>query len=141
MTGVVARFGDDTEPAVRERVAGALFNKGVRLGGVGGRSDEEIAVYDGVVARFGDDTEPGGPRTGRRGAVQQRCPARGVGAFLTRRSLSMTGWLSGSAMTPNRRSANGSPGRCSTKVSGSGCWGRSDEEIAVYDGVVCPVRR
>ncbi len=55
--GVVVRFGDDTEPAVRERVAMALFNKGVRLGGLG-RSDEEIAVYDGVVARFGDDTEP-----------------------------------------------------------------------------------
>ncbi|MEZ5381377.1 MAG: hypothetical protein R2754_06210 [Microthrixaceae bacterium] len=54
---VVARYGDDTEPAVREQVAGALVSKGVVLG-VLGRSDEAIGVYDEVVARYGDDTEP-----------------------------------------------------------------------------------
>jgi hypothetical protein len=43
MTGWLPGSGDDTEPAVREQVAMALFNKGVRLG-VLGRSDEEIAV-------------------------------------------------------------------------------------------------
>ncbi len=54
---VVARFGDATEPALREQLAKALFNKGVVLGELG-RSEEAVGVYDDVVARFGDATEP-----------------------------------------------------------------------------------
>jgi hypothetical protein len=45
----VDRFGDAPEPALRERVAAALVNKGIRLGQLG-RFEEEIEVYD-LVAR------------------------------------------------------------------------------------------
>ncbi|MGH7801305.1 MAG: SIR2 family protein [Thermodesulfobacteriota bacterium] len=45
------------EPALREQVARALFNKGITLG-VLNRSEEGIAVYDEVVKRFGEATEP-----------------------------------------------------------------------------------
>ena len=55
---VVARFGDATEPGLREQVAKALVSNGFWLGGLD-RFDEAIAVYDDVVARFGDATEPG----------------------------------------------------------------------------------
>jgi TolA-binding protein len=54
---VVRRFGDATEPDLRERVATALFTKGVTMGILNHR-DEAIAVYDEVVRRFGDATEP-----------------------------------------------------------------------------------
>jgi tetratricopeptide (TPR) repeat protein len=54
---VVRRFGDDTEPALREQVAKALYNKGFRLGALN-RSEDAITAYDEVVRRFGDDTEP-----------------------------------------------------------------------------------
>jgi tetratricopeptide (TPR) repeat protein len=54
---VLARFGDATEPALRERVAMTLVNKGVRLGHLR-RSEEAVAVYDEVLARFSDVTEP-----------------------------------------------------------------------------------
>ena len=54
---VVARFGEATEPALREQVAMALVNKASRLGELG-RSEEAAGVYDEVVARFGDATEP-----------------------------------------------------------------------------------
>ena len=53
---VVARFGEATEPELREQVAKALFNKGFRLGALE-RSEEELVVYDDVVVRFGDATE------------------------------------------------------------------------------------
>jgi hypothetical protein len=54
---VIARFGEDAEPALREQAAKALFNKGATLGALG-RSDEAIAVYDDVVALSGADAEP-----------------------------------------------------------------------------------
>ena len=54
---VVARFGDDQTPALREQVARALVNKGYRLGQQGD-SSAAIEVYDTVVARFGDDQTP-----------------------------------------------------------------------------------
>ncbi len=53
----MTRFGADPEPALREQVAGALYNKGVTLGQLD-RSEEAIAVYDQVVTRFGADPEP-----------------------------------------------------------------------------------
>ena len=54
---VVSRFGGDPAPAVRERVATAMFNKGVRLGRLG-RGEEAVAAYDEVVSKFGDDPAP-----------------------------------------------------------------------------------
>ncbi|MGI9004495.1 MAG: tetratricopeptide repeat protein [Pseudonocardia sp.] len=54
---VVDRYGDDETPALREQLAGALYNKAVVLGGLG-RSDEAIAVYDQVADRYGDDETP-----------------------------------------------------------------------------------
>ena len=54
---VVRRLGKASEPALREAVAKAQFNKGVRLGQLG-RSEEEIASYDEVVRRFGEASEP-----------------------------------------------------------------------------------
>ena len=53
----MARFGTAPEPALREQVAKALFNKGFRLGALG-RSAEALAIYDDVVARFGSAPEP-----------------------------------------------------------------------------------
>ena len=44
-------------PALRERVAKALVNKGVALGALG-RSTEAVAVCDEVVARYGEDPAP-----------------------------------------------------------------------------------
>jgi tetratricopeptide (TPR) repeat protein len=55
---VVRRFGEATEPDLRERVARALVSKGVVLGQLK-RHEEEITVYDEVVRRFGEATEPG----------------------------------------------------------------------------------
>ena len=54
---VVARYGEDPAPALREQVATALRNKGVRLG-VLGRFAEAVAVYEEVVARYGEDPAP-----------------------------------------------------------------------------------
>ena len=55
--GVVARFGDAPEPALREQVATALVNKGITLDQLG-RSEQAIEVNDWVVAQFGDAPEP-----------------------------------------------------------------------------------
>ena len=54
---VLRRFGDATEPALREQVATALVNKGVTLGQLN-RSEDEIRTYDEVLLRFGDAAEP-----------------------------------------------------------------------------------
>ena len=53
---LLARFGTATELPLRERVAEALFNKGVTLGALG-RSADAIAIYDDLLARFGAATE------------------------------------------------------------------------------------
>ena len=45
-------FGAAPEELLKELVAKALFNKGVRLGELG-RTEDEIAVYEDLVARFG----------------------------------------------------------------------------------------
>jgi tetratricopeptide (TPR) repeat protein len=50
---VVARFGDDPDPAVQEQVARALVWEGATFAG-----EEELARYDLVVARFGASTTP-----------------------------------------------------------------------------------
>jgi hypothetical protein len=54
---MLARFTDAPEPALREQVANALLNKGVRLGALG-RSENAVAVYDELLARFTDAPEP-----------------------------------------------------------------------------------
>jgi len=54
---VVARYGEDPAPALRELVARALVNKGVALGELG-RSADEVAVFEEVVARYGEDPAP-----------------------------------------------------------------------------------
>jgi hypothetical protein len=54
---MLARFRDAAEPALRERVAGAMVNKGVRLGQLN-RSEDAIAVFDELLAHFGDAAEP-----------------------------------------------------------------------------------
>ena len=54
---VVVRYGNDPTPAIRERVAKALVNKGFRLGQLD-RSVDAIAVYDDVVVRYGNDPTP-----------------------------------------------------------------------------------
>jgi len=43
---------------MREAIARALFNVGLRLGALN-RSEEEIAVYDELVAHFGSASAPG----------------------------------------------------------------------------------
>ena len=54
---VVSRFGENEAPALLERVAKALFNKGVTLGGLD-RPEEELSAYDEVVIRFGESEAP-----------------------------------------------------------------------------------
>ena len=53
---VLAWFGDAPELALREQVATALVNKGVRLG-ARSRSEDELAAYDQVLALFADAPE------------------------------------------------------------------------------------
>ncbi|OLN28824.1 TPR repeat [Desulfovibrio sp. DV] len=55
---VIARFGSDTGPEIREEVAMAMFNKGVTLGQLK-EKQEELEAYDSIIARFSNDTEPG----------------------------------------------------------------------------------
>ncbi|HEX5246428.1 MAG TPA: hypothetical protein VFW41_04790 [Gaiellaceae bacterium] len=50
---VVERFGDATDPEVRQRVALALLRKGFRLSKLD-RSEDAVAVYDELAARFRD---------------------------------------------------------------------------------------
>ena len=62
---LIKRFGEATEPGVREQVVTAMRSKGFVLGTLN-RSEEEIAVYDELIKKFGDATEPG-VRRGCRG--------------------------------------------------------------------------
>ncbi len=54
---LIARFKDASEPALREQVAKALYNKGITLGQLN-RSEEALAVFDAPIARFEDASEP-----------------------------------------------------------------------------------
>jgi hypothetical protein len=54
---VVQDYRDDPAPALRERVATALYNKGVVLGELG-RAEEALAAYDRVVQDYRDDPAP-----------------------------------------------------------------------------------
>ena len=55
---VVRRFGEATEPGIRELVAMALVNKGNAQGNLTSPADP-VATYEEVVRRFGEATEPG----------------------------------------------------------------------------------
>jgi tetratricopeptide (TPR) repeat protein len=55
---VVKRFGEMTEPGVREQVAAALRNKGVMLS-ERNQTEKALEAYDELVRRFDDATEPG----------------------------------------------------------------------------------
>jgi tetratricopeptide (TPR) repeat protein len=52
---VIEDYGQD--PALREQVANALYNKGVRLG-VLGRSDDAVEAYQRVIEDYGQDPAP-----------------------------------------------------------------------------------
>jgi tetratricopeptide (TPR) repeat protein len=52
---VIEDYGQD--PALREQVAKALYNKGVRLG-VLGRSDDAVKAYQRVIEGYGQDPAP-----------------------------------------------------------------------------------
>ena len=54
---ILAQHGNDHDPAVREQVAKAMFNKGGLLWAME-RFTEAIESYDDVVARYGNDPEP-----------------------------------------------------------------------------------
>jgi len=54
---VIRRFGDASDPRLREQVAKALFNKSITLGQIN-RMDEAADVCDDVVSRFGGAPEP-----------------------------------------------------------------------------------
>jgi|CXWL01.1.fsa_nt_gi tetratricopeptide (TPR) repeat protein len=54
---IIARFGEATEPALREMVARVMVNKGFALGQLK-RNEEAIVVYDQVIACFAEATEP-----------------------------------------------------------------------------------
>jgi len=52
----VVRFGDASEVMVREQVARAMLNMGVRLTKLG-QPARAVEVYDQVVTKFGDSVE------------------------------------------------------------------------------------
>ena len=54
---LVRRFGDSDDPALRLRVAEALFNKGLKLGQMQ-RPQAEVGTYDELARRFGDSDDP-----------------------------------------------------------------------------------
>ncbi|HEV2747706.1 MAG TPA: helix-turn-helix domain-containing protein [Allosphingosinicella sp.] len=54
---LITRFVQAREPALREQVAIALFNKGFTLG-ASGDSAGEVATYEELIARFGEAREP-----------------------------------------------------------------------------------
>ncbi|RAR72681.1 hypothetical protein AX018_10791, partial [Paracidovorax anthurii] len=54
---LLRRFGDATEPALREQVGKAIFNKGIRQSQLS-QNEAAIATYDELLRRFGDATEP-----------------------------------------------------------------------------------
>jgi tetratricopeptide (TPR) repeat protein len=54
---LVNRFGEDDTPAVREKVATGLINKGVALGNLE-RHEDALNAYDELVNRFGEDDTP-----------------------------------------------------------------------------------
>jgi tetratricopeptide (TPR) repeat protein len=51
------RYGKDASPLLREQVASALVNKGIRLGQLD-RNEDAIAVYDEIDLRYGKDDSP-----------------------------------------------------------------------------------
>lgn len=51
---VLDRFSDDPAPALREKVAIVLCNKGVTLEALG-RPEDAVAAYDQALDRFGDN--------------------------------------------------------------------------------------
>ncbi len=54
---VVERDGGATAPALRERVARAIYNRGTALRKMG-RESEAIAAWDEVVKHYGDSPMP-----------------------------------------------------------------------------------
>ena len=54
---VIDRYGDDPAPALRERVAAALYTQGVVFGNLG-RFAEALAAYQQVIDRYGEDPTP-----------------------------------------------------------------------------------
>jgi tetratricopeptide (TPR) repeat protein len=54
---VVARYGEEPEPALRETTAKALFYKGTTFARLD-RLEDEVAAYEEVLARFGEEPEP-----------------------------------------------------------------------------------
>ncbi|SEO27743.1 hypothetical protein SAMN05216404_1168 [Nitrosospira multiformis] len=74
---MIGGYRDAPEPALRESVARALFNKGLVLWELGGK-EEVIACYDEVDARYRDAPEPG-PREIVQAAIKLREMLRGGG--------------------------------------------------------------
>ena len=54
---VIRRFKDSKENGIVRKVSSALYNKGVTLGKMDGKSEEAIEVYDEVIRRFKDSKE------------------------------------------------------------------------------------
>ena len=124
-----------TELPLREAVARALVNKGVRLGALD-RSAEEVAVYDDLLARFGTATE-----LPLREAVAEALVNKGITLGALDRSAEEIAVYDdllarfGTA-TELHRCARPSPRRSSTKGSRSRALDRSAEAIAVYDDLL-----
>jgi tetratricopeptide (TPR) repeat protein len=54
---VIDRYGEDPAPALRARVAAALYTQGVVFGNLG-RFAEALAAYQQVIDRYGEDPAP-----------------------------------------------------------------------------------
>ena len=57
---MVRRFGESETPALLERVAFALVNRGAVLGDLN-RPQDALEACDEVVRRFGEERDPGPP--------------------------------------------------------------------------------
>ena len=57
---VIRRFGKSETPALLERVAAALGNRGAALGALN-RPQDALEAYDEVIRRFGEERDPGAP--------------------------------------------------------------------------------
>ncbi|MGH2436453.1 MAG: tetratricopeptide repeat protein, partial [bacterium] len=132
--GDVLLKGGRSDPALRERMTEALFNKGLTLGALN-RSEEAVSVYDEVVKRFGDATEPAA-----REQVAKALFNKGVRLGALNRSEEAVSVYDevvkrfGDATEPALREQVA--WALVNKGMSLGALNRSEESIAVYDEVV-----
>ena len=130
---VVARFGKDDGPALKEQVAKALVNKGFTLGGLG-RSEDAIEVYDDVAARFGTASEAGLRELVARALLNKALRLGQIG--LSDDAIKACGDVAARFGTCGEPALRALVGKALINQGVAlGHVGRSDDEIRVYDDI------